>query len=126
MGAEHRADLADELRLALEDLPAALDQLVALFGRVDVLRRPAVGARIVALAGVLDQAVEDPPAPAHALHGDHLALEREDRLHLQRRADPGAGRADASAALQEFERVDGEPHLQLRAGRPGPPPPLPR
>ena len=87
----------------------------ALVGRVDVLHRPGVGARLVALAGVVHHPLEHPGARAHALDRRHLALHGEDRLDLQRRADPGARRADPPAALEELERVDAEPQLQLAA-----------
>jgi hypothetical protein len=73
----------------------------------------------VALARVIDHSLERPGAGPHALDRDHLALDREDRLDLQRRADPRAGGADPPPAPKELERVDREPHLQLRARAPG-------
>src|SRR5215218_7887777 len=113
-------DLALEDRLTLEDVLAARRQELALLRGIDVLDRPAVGLGVVALPRVVHHPLEHPGARAHALDGSHLALDREDRLHLERRADPGAGRTDSSTALEELERVDREPHLQLAASLLGP------
>ncbi len=82
---------------------------------LDVLDDPAVEARLVVLAGVVAQALDRAGPGAHALDRGDLLLEGEDRLDLQRRADPGAGAADPAAAAQVLERVDREPHLQLLA-----------
>src|SRR5919106_354198 len=109
------SDLAHDRRLALEDRRAALHERGALVRGVDVLGRPGVGARVVALARVVDHPLEGPRAGADALDRRHLVLHGEDRLDLERGADPGARRADAPAALEELERVDREPHLQLLA-----------
>ena len=49
---------------------------------------------------------------AHALDRSDLLFEREDRLDLERRAEPRRGSADPPPAAQVLERVDGEPHLQ--------------
>ena len=70
----------------------------------------------LALAGELDHALERAAAGADALHRRDLLLERQDRLDLQRRAEPRLGRADPAAAAQVLERVDREPHLQRLAG----------
>src|SRR5439155_26834156 len=45
---------------------------------------------------------------ADALHGDHLAFDREDRLYVQELSGPRARAPDAPAAAKELERVDGE------------------
>ena len=64
---------------------------------------------------VVDEPLERAPGRAHALDRRDLALDREDRLDLQRRADPRLRRADAPAAAQELERVDREPASSGRA-----------
>src|SRR4051794_12661918 len=119
VGPDHRAVLAHEQRLAAEDLPAAVGKPLRLLGRLDVLRDPGVGPRLVALAGVVDHPLERALARSHALDRRHLRLHGEDRLDLERRSDPGARRAYAAAALQELERVDREPHLEVLARLPG-------
>ena len=48
------------------------------------------------------------PCGAHALDGRDLAVDREDRLDLQRRAEERLRGADPAAAAQVLERVDGE------------------
>ena len=45
-----------------------------------------------------------------------LRLDGEDRLDLQRRAEPRLGAGDPPAAAQVLERVDREPQLQLGPG----------
>ena len=115
VGREHGPDLAHEHRLAAEHLAAALHQPRGLVLGRDVLDHPGVGAGLVALAAVVQQPLERARAGAHALHGRQLALQREDRLDLQRRSDPGAGRADPPAALEELQRVHGEPDLEVGA-----------
>ncbi len=70
-------------------------------------------------AGVVAQALDRAGAGADALDRGDLLLQGEDRLDLQRRADPGAGAADAAAAAQVLEGVDRKPHLQLLARLPG-------
>ena len=52
------------------------------------------------------------PDGAHALDRRDLAVDGEDRLDLQRAAEPGLRGADAPAAAQELERVDREPDLR--------------
>ena len=92
----------------------------------DVLDDPAVGAGLVALAGVVAQALQRAGAGADALDRGDLLFEREDRLDLQGAADPGPGAADAAAAAQVLESVDREPHLQRLAGLLGARRPRPR
>ena len=111
MRAEDRADLGHELGLAVEDLAALLDEVAGRLGVLDVLDDPGVGAVGVALAGVLDQALEGAAPGPHALDRRDLLLERQDRLDLQRRAEQRLGRADPAAPPQELERVDREPDL---------------
>ena len=82
---------------------------------LDVLDDPAVGAGLVALPGVVAQALERAGPGADPLDRGDLLLQGEDRLDLQRRADPGAGAADPAAPAQVLEGVDREPHLQLLA-----------
>ena len=82
---------------------------------LDVLDDPGVEAGLVALAGVVAQALDRAGAGPHPLDRGDLLLQGEDRLDLQRRADPGAGAADPAAAPQVLEGVDREPHLQLLA-----------
>src|SRR5918995_4229550 len=110
---QHGADLADDRRRPAVHLAAALDQLLERIRRVDVLRAPGIGARVLALTRVVDHALHRAAARPDALDRRHLVLDREDRLDLQRRADPGAGSADPAAALEELERVDHEPELQV-------------
>ncbi len=78
---------------------------------------PAVGACVVELARVLDHALECPPGGAHALDGHDLVLERQDRLDLQRAAQPGLGLADAPSALEVLEGVQAEPYFEHLARR---------
>ena len=85
---------------------------------LDVLDDPAVGALLVALAGVVAQPLQRAGAGADPLDRGDLLLEGEDRLDLQGAADPGAGAADAAAAAQVLEGVDREPHLQRPCGSP--------
>ena len=70
---------------------------------------------LVALAGVVAQPLDRAGAGPDPLDRGDLLLEGEDRLDLQRRADPGPGAADPAAAPQVLEGVDREPHLQLLA-----------
>ena len=116
MGADHGSDLADEARLAAEDLDPALDEPLRLVGRLDVLHAPGVGAVGVQRAHVLDHPLERAPRGAHALDGRDLRFQREDRLDLQRAADPRLRAADAATAAQVLERVEHEPDPQRLAG----------
>ena len=75
MGAEHRADLRDEHRVAPEDLSARLDHLAGRLGVADVLDDPCVGAVAVALAGEVDKAGEGPTPGPNPLDRGHLLLE---------------------------------------------------
>src|SRR3954451_17231134 len=115
MRADDGADLGDPDRLAAEDLAPAFDEPLGLLSGLDVLDDPAV--RAVGLAGlhVVDEALEGAARGAHALDGDDLGLQREDRLDLQRGAEHRLRLADAPAALEELERVDGEQDLQALA-----------
>src|SRR3954447_6075401 len=115
MGTDDRADLRDELGFAAKDLAAFLPELLRGLGVLDVLDDPRVVARLHALAGVAAKALERARPCANALDRSDLLLERENRLDLQRRADPGPGAADAPAPAQVLERVDGKPHLQRAA-----------
>ena len=65
--------------------------------------------------------------PAHALERDDLALDRQDRLHVQQLSGPRARTSDAPAAAQELERVDREdqPRLLTEALRRAPRSPRP-
>ena len=87
---------------------------------LDVLDDPGVEAVLVALAGVVAQPLDRAVAGPDPLDRGDLLLEGEDRLDLQRRADPGARAADPAAAPQVLEGVDREPHLQLLARLLGP------
>src|SRR5437660_587948 len=60
-------------------------------------------------------ALEGAPGGAHALHGHDLVLQREDRLDLQRAAEPRLRLADAPAATQVLECVHAEPDAQRLA-----------
>src|SRR5262245_1127605 len=113
MGPDHGADLGGEDRVVAEDRPAGLDQSRGVLGILDVLDDPGVRRRLVALAGIVDEPLEGPAPSAHPLDGGYLLLECEDRLDLQGRADPGAGRTDPPTSSEVLERVDGEPDLEL-------------
>src|SRR5581483_2712873 len=67
------------------------------------------------LARVVDHPLERPPARADALDRGDLLAQGQDRLDLQRRAEPGLGGPDPPALAQVLERVDREPHLELLA-----------
>src|SRR3954470_23001250 len=90
VGADDRPDLREQLRVAPVDVAAALGQALGLVGRLDVLDREPVAAVLAPPLEVGDQALERAAGGAHALDGLHLALDRENRLDLQRRADPPA------------------------------------
>ncbi len=112
VGAEHGADLGHERRLGAEDVAALLDQVPSRLVVLDVLDDPRVGAVGVASAGVLDQPLEGAPSRAHALDRGDLLPEGEDRLDLERRAQPCLRGADPAPLAQVLERVDREPHLE--------------
>src|SRR4029079_13479863 len=86
VGADDGPDLGHEGRLAAEDLPPAGDEAVGDVLGLDVLHDPGVGGLGAALVHVLDHALEGALGRADALDGRDLAVEREDRLDLQRRA----------------------------------------
>ena len=90
--------------------------MVGLVGGLDVLNHPPVRPVVVELVGVLNHALEGALGGAHPLDGGDLVLEREDRLDLERAADPRLRLAHAPAAAQILERVDAEPDLQGLAG----------
>src|SRR5690349_24900272 len=83
--------------------------MLGLLGRLDVLHDPGVGVAGVQLLRVGDHALEGPTRGAHALDRHDLVLEREDRLDLQRPAEPRLRLADAPAAAQILERVYAAP-----------------
>ena len=68
-----------------------------------------------ARAQQVDHPLERPPRGPDALDRGDLGLDGQDRLDLQRRAEPRLRAGDPAAAAQVLERVDREPHLQLRA-----------
>ena len=118
VGADHGPDLRDELgRRGRRSPRRARASFSAWSARLDVLDEEAVVAVLAQRAQVVDQALERAAPGAHALDGHDLGLDREDRLDLQRRADPRLRAADPAAAAQELERVDGEEDLQLLAQR---------
>src|SRR3954454_21589124 len=81
-----------------------------------MLHDPGIGARSMPLARIVDQSLERALGRANALDWRHLpVLDREDGFDPERRPDPRACRSDSTAAAQELERVDREPHLQLGA-----------
>ncbi len=88
----------------------------ASLGRLDVLHHPGVGAVLAAAAQQVDHLLERALGGPHPLDRGDLGLDGEDRLDPQRRAQPRLGAGDPAAAPQVLERVDGEPHLQLRRG----------
>ena len=63
-------------------------------------------------ARVLDQPLEGAPSRAHALDRGDLLPEGQDRLDLQRRAQPCLSGADPAPLAQVLERVEREPHLE--------------
>src|SRR5690606_38697965 len=65
VGADHRADLRGERRLAAEDLVAVFDQPVRGLLVLDVLDDPGVGPRLVALARVVAQPLDRARAGPH-------------------------------------------------------------
>src|SRR3954453_9770557 len=113
--ADHRPDLRDELRVAPVDLPPALGHPLGDLGDLDVLDGERVAAVLAPLLEMCDQAIEGAARGAHALHRLHLTLDREDRLDLERRADPRPRGADAAAPAQVLERVQVHEDLQVVA-----------
>src|SRR3954453_19042798 len=98
MSADDGPDLRDEGRIGAEELAPALDQLLRHVRRLDVLNHPPVLAAIV-------QFLENPPHPGErplarpdAFDRRDPAIEREDRLDLQRRPQPRLRAAEAPAA----------------------------
>ena len=128
VGADHRTDLRHEDRWRGHDLLRLGYQAAGLPPRrLDVLDDPGVCAVVVALLGVVGEPPQRTCAGAHALDRGDLLVERQDRLDLERRAEPGRRCTDAAAPAQVLERVDGEPHLEVRARVPrGIAPPRPR
>ena len=120
-----RADLRDQLRVAAVDLAAALGHALGLGARLDVLDGERVAAVLAALLEVGDEPLERAARGAHALDGLHLALDREDRLDLQRRADPGRAapirpprrRYSSVSTMTMICRFS---RIALRGGRPPP------
>jgi hypothetical protein len=108
VGAHHGPELGHELRVAAVDLAAALGEALGHVVRLDVLDDEHVGAGFASGGQVVDHALEGAAGRAHALHRLDLALDREDRLDLECRADPCLRRADAPPAAEVLERVDRE------------------
>ena len=77
--------------------------------------RPSRRLRVVELVHVLDHTFECASGGAHALDGRDFVLHRQDRLDLQRAAEPGLGFADAPAAAHVLQRIQAEPDLQRGA-----------
>ena len=107
----------DQLGVAPVDLAAALGEALGLGLRLDVLDRERVTAVLPARLEVGDEPLERAARGPHPLDRLHLAVDREDRLDLQRRADPRRRRADPPAAAQVLERVHHDPDLQVVAQR---------
>src|SRR5258705_7329915 len=116
--ADHRSDLAYEQGVAAEDPPPALHERLRLVRGLDVLDDPGVVAAVVARAQEVDHPLERAARGADALDRRDLSVHREDRLDLERAAEPCLRRADPPAAAQELERVDREPDLRRVHGRP--------
>src|SRR3954464_6208768 len=81
VGADDRADLREQLRVAPVDVAPALGQALGLARRLDVLDGERVAAVLPARLEVRDQPLERAPGGAHPLDGLHLALDRQDRLY---------------------------------------------
>jgi hypothetical protein len=77
-----------------------------------VLHDPRIGAVGAPRGQVLDHPLERTAGGPHALDRRDLRLDGEDRLDLERPAEPGLRAPDASAALEVVERVEAEPELQ--------------
>src|SRR5262249_27654623 len=112
---DHGPDLRGEDRVRAEDRLAVLDELGRALGILRVLDDPAVGAGLVALARVALHPLQGARPGADPLDRSYLVFESENRLDLQRGADPRARRADAAPAAQVVERVDREPDLESLA-----------
>ena len=87
--ADHRTDLGYEQRRSAHDLLRFVDKLLRLVGRLNVLHDPGVGAVGLALLGIVHQPRQRAAAGAHPLDRRDLLLERQDRLDLERRPEPG-------------------------------------
>src|SRR4029077_1471752 len=94
VGADDGADLRHQLRFGAEDLAPALDELLCLLGRLDVLDGPRSGAVGLALVHVADHPLERAARGSHALDGRDRPVDGQDRLDLQRPAEPRLGAAD--------------------------------
>src|SRR6478736_7652577 len=75
-----------------------------------------VRAVVAALARVVDHPLECAAPGAHPLDGRDLLAQSQNRLDLERRAQPCLCGPDPAALAEVLERVDREPHLQLVAG----------
>src|SRR5881394_3526535 len=104
VGAAVAADLGDEGWLAAEDFATVVDQAGGGLVVLDVLDDPGVEVGVVALAGIVAQALDRAGPGADTLHRGDLLLQGEDRLDLQRRANEGAGAADPAAAPPSAQR----------------------
>src|SRR5439155_12189885 len=97
--------------LGAEDVATLLDEPARRFAVLDVLDHPRVGAVSVTLARMLHNSLERAAARAYPLDRGDLLHQGEDRLDLERGAEPGLSGADAPPLAQVLERVDHEPHL---------------
>ena len=98
--ADHGADLGHELRRAAVDLAPALGQPAATSGAWMCWTKNTSAPSSRSAVEVLDHPLERAAGRAHPLDRLDLAVDREDRLDLQRRADPRLRAADPPAAAQ--------------------------
>src|SRR6202034_192876 len=116
MGAEHRADLSAEQRLAGEDRFALANHPLGVAFGLGVLDKPVGGASLSQLAQVGDHPLVRALARAYSPNGRDLRAEREDRLALQAGPTHRLRGTDAPAAVQVFQGVQAEPDVEARAG----------
>src|SRR3954452_4124103 len=80
VGPENRADLGDVERIAAEDRPARLHEVLGGFGIADVLHDPCIGSVVVAPARVVDQPLNRARPRPDLPNALDLIAEGEDRL----------------------------------------------
>src|SRR5919204_543659 len=98
---------------ATVDVPARAVEPVEPTGAGDAF---AAGAVVASRLHVVDHPLERAARRAHALDRGDLAVEGQDRLDLQRAAEPCLRGPNASAAAQELQGVDREPQPGGRRG----------